>query len=359
MHPRELVPTHYLVPDVLAAGCACWVQGSRSPGNDLRLEHELALLDVAAGQVFLREVCAYSSSLLLGNSGGAALFAFYIQQSILGAEERIKTTPGGRPTHLAEAPMPAADGLMLVSPHLGPGKLVLASLDPSVIDEADALATDETLSPFSAANGYAPPPAATRYSAEFLARYRAAQLQRTHKIDALARQYIAERQEARRAAKAGAGMQRQMRAAYTPIFHVWRTDADPRCIDLSIDPSDRQPGSLWGSDLFASNFGSIGFARSCTAESWLSTWSGVSSNASFEKCGAAIVQPTLMIEYTGDSAVFPADANQIYSSIASANKERHRVRGNHHGRALAVGEPLGQSVCGNIIQGWLRAHFVQ
>src|SRR6187431_817079 len=40
MHPRELVPTHYLVPDILAAGCDCWVQGSRSPGNDLRLEHE-------------------------------------------------------------------------------------------------------------------------------------------------------------------------------------------------------------------------------------------------------------------------------------------------------------------------------
>ena len=149
-----------------------------------------------------------------------------------------------------------------------------------------------------------------------------------------------------------------MRAAHTPIFHVWRTDADPRCIDLSIDPSDRQPGSLWGSDLLASNFGSIGFARSCTAESWLSTWSGVSSNASFEKCGSAIVQPTLMIEYTGDSAVFPADAGQIYSSISSASKERHRVRGNHHGRALAAGEPLGQSVCGDIIQRWLRTQFV-
>jgi hypothetical protein len=358
MHPRELVPTHYLVPDVLAAGCACWVQGSRSPGNDLRLEHELALLDVAAGQTFLREVCGYTRSVLLGNSGGAALFAFYIQQSSLRGEDRVRTTPGGRPAQLTDAPMPAADGLILVSPHLGPGKLVLASLDPSVTDEADALSTDETLSPFSARNGYAPPPAATRYPAEFLERYRAAQLRRAHKIDAFARQLIAQRQDARRAAKAGGGFEAQMRAAHTPIFHVWRTDADPRCIDLSIDPSDRQPGSLWGSDLLASNFGSIGFARSCTAESWLSTWSGVSSNASFEKCGSAIVQPTLMIEYTADSAVFPADAGQIYSSISSAIKERHRVRGNHHGRALAAGEPLGQSVCGDIIQRWLRAQFV-
>ena len=42
MHPRELVVTHYLVPDALDAGWACWVQGARSIGNDLRLEHEFA-----------------------------------------------------------------------------------------------------------------------------------------------------------------------------------------------------------------------------------------------------------------------------------------------------------------------------
>jgi hypothetical protein len=295
---------------------------------------------------------------LLGNSGGAALFAFYIQQAALEPEARIRTTPGGRPTNLAGAVMPQADGMALVSPHLGPGKLVLAGLDPSVIDESDALATDDALSPFSPSNGYVVPPAPTRYAPEFLTRYRAAQLARVQRIDAMARAQIAARQDARRAAKVGAGFDQQVRAAYTPIFHVWRTDADPRCIDLSIDPSERAPGSLWGSDLIASNFGSIGFARSCTAESWLSTWSGVSSNASFEKCGAAITQPTVMIEYTGDSAVFPADADFIFASLGTTEKERHRVRGNHHGRALAPGEPPGQTLCGQILQDWLKTRFL-
>jgi hypothetical protein len=181
------------------------VQGARSPGNDLRLEHELALLDVAAGQCFLRETAGYRHSVLLGNSGGAALFAFYMQQAALEPEARIRTTPGGRPTNLAAAVMPQADGMALVSPHLGPGKLVLAGLDPSVIDESDALATDDALSPFSPGNGYVAPPAPTRYAPEFLARYRAAQLARVHRIDAMARVQIAARQDARRAAKAGAG----------------------------------------------------------------------------------------------------------------------------------------------------------
>ena len=48
MHPREFMACHYLIPDIVESGCAAWSQGSRSVGNDLRLEHEVALFDVAA-----------------------------------------------------------------------------------------------------------------------------------------------------------------------------------------------------------------------------------------------------------------------------------------------------------------------
>lgn len=356
MHPRELVPTHYLVPDILAAGFDCWVQGSRSPGNDLRLEHEVALLDVAAGQTFLRGA-GYDTVSLLGNSGGAALFALYVQQSQLEGARRIARTPAGRPAQLDSAAMPEVDALILISPHLGPGKLLQAALDPAVVDEADPLATDDALSAFSPANGYRAPPEKTAYSPEFLQRYRAAQLARVTRIDEYAKGLLKERKSAREAVKAGADGEARIRAAHIPIFHVWRTDADPRCIDLSLDPSDRKPGSLWGTDLIASNYGCIGFARSCTAESWLSSWSGLSSNASFEKCGAAIGLPTLMVEYSGDSALFPQDANFIFDSLATSQKVRYRVRGNHHGQALAAGEPTGQTLCGEHVQRWLRTHF--
>ena len=56
MHPREFLATHYLIPAIVEAGFAAWTQTARSVGNDLRLEHERALLDVAAGQVKLREM---------------------------------------------------------------------------------------------------------------------------------------------------------------------------------------------------------------------------------------------------------------------------------------------------------------
>lgn len=354
MHPRELVATHYLVPDVLMAGCACWVQGSRSVGNDVRLEHEIALFDVAAGLNFLRGA-GFEKLALLGNSGGAALFALYIQQSTADPTRRMAKTPGGRPTKLAEANLPVAERLMLVAPHLGPGKLLQNCIDPSVTDETDPLAIDASLFPFSAENGFQRPPESARYSKEFVQRYRQAQRERVARIDASAKASIEERLRARGASKEGAGLQTRIRGAYTPIFQVWRTDADPRCFDLSLDPSDRKWGTVWGADPIASNFGSIGFGRSCTAESWLSTWSGLSSNASFEKCGPAIEQPTLMIDYTGDNTVFPSDAAAIFASLRTSDKSRRSIRGNHHGQPLAEGDPSGQLLAGEAIQEFLRS----
>src|SRR5258705_3288497 len=110
MHPRELLLTHYLVPYLLKAGFACWVQGPRTVGNDLRLEHEIALLDVAAGLGQLHRL-GFERIVLLGNSGGAGLFAFYNQQSLLDPAQRIGRTPGGPPTRVAEGGMPAVDTL--------------------------------------------------------------------------------------------------------------------------------------------------------------------------------------------------------------------------------------------------------
>lgn len=228
-------------------------------------------------------------------------------------------------------------------------------IDPSVTDENDALSTDPALNPFDAANGFVAPPASSHYAPDFVARYREAQRARVERLDARARQQLAERAEARQRLKAGdASALTRQRAAHTPISLVWRTDADLRCWDLSLDPSDRELGTLWGRDPMASNLGSVGFSRMVTAESWLSTWSGLSSNASFDKCGADITLATLMIEYTGDQAAFPSDMSAIYDGLGTTAKMREKVRGNHHGQPLAEGEESGQVLAGRLVQQWLR-----
>lgn len=355
MHPREIVVATYLVPEVLRGGCAMWVLGPRSPGNDLRLEHETALLDLAAGQKFLREVARFEHCVLQGTSGGGPLAAFYCQQAAKPADARIKNSPGGRPSGLDTAELPLPDGVILVSTHLGQGRLMMNCIDPAVTDEVDPLETDEDISAFNSKNGFSLPPENSSYSVEFLSRYRLAQSARVARIDAYARECLDRKAEARKRLKLARSRDDAILAAYSPIFQVWRTDADPRCFDLTIDPSDRAYGSLWGANPIASNFGSVGFGRVCTPESWLSNWSGLSSNASMEACAPDIRQPTLMIEYTGDNSVFPTDADTIFGWLGAADKIRHRIHGDHHGQPIAEGAPSGQLEAGKHIREWLEA----
>lgn len=359
MHPREFSGTPYLVPDVLDAGCACWVQAPRAIGNDLRLEHEVALLDVAAGAAHLKKL-GFTKIVLLGNSGGAGLYAFYAQQAMRAPRARLEATPAGRPVKLADADMPTPDALILVSPHPGQGKLLLGCIDPSVTDESNPLSVDSTLDPFDPANGFKEAPLSSTYAPSFVERYRAAQHARVSRIDAHAKALLRDRAVARKEFKQfpASGMapaELRRRVGHTPILPIWRTDADLRCWDLSLDPSDRQVGTLWGTDPFTSNLGSVGFARLVTPESWLSTWSGITSNASFEKCGPELDLPTLMLEYTGDQAAFPSDMDAIYASLGTADKSRQKIRGNHHGMALVEGEESGQVTVGRKVQDWLRA----
>lgn len=357
MHPREILASHYLVPELLDGGVAVWVQGSRTPGNDMRLEHELALLDVAAGLVFLQN-SGFESIILVGNSGGAGLYAFYAEQAALSGERRFARTPAGRPTGLPEAELPVPSGMIFVAPHPGQGILLMNAIDPSVADEDDPLSVDPELFPFSAANGFRPAPEGAAYAPEFVARYRKAQRDRVARLDERARAMVAARMQARKAVKEGSDDPRtRLRAGWQDLFHVARTDADLRCWDCSLDPTDRKVGSLWGRDPFVTNMNGVGFGRVCTPESWLSTWSGLSSRASVERCAPSVRQPTLIVEYTADPCVFPADLDRVETVLGSADKTRVKIRGTHHGQPIAPGEPSGQRLAGETIRTWLVERF--
>lgn len=158
-------------------------QHTRSVNNDLTLVHEQTLLDVAAGQVFLRER-GFASIVTVGHSGGGPLYAFYYEQAGLPPEQRLVTTPAGCPVPLGTAVLPEPDGAIFLTPHPGQGNVLLDCIDPSVADESDPMSVDAELDPFDPANGFADPPSPARYSDEFLARYRQAQRARVARIDA-------------------------------------------------------------------------------------------------------------------------------------------------------------------------------
>ncbi len=352
MHPRQDLTHHPLVPLLLQAGAAVWTQHTRSVNNDLTLVHEQALLDAAAGLAFLRER-GFGSIVTLGHSGGGTLYAFYLEQAGLPPADRIATTPGGRPAKLADAEMPLADGAIFLAPHPGPGQLLLACIDPSVADEQDPMSVVPEVDPFSPANGFAEPPASSAYTQEFLARYRTAQRDRVARIDAVAREYLARTREARAAFGTSGNALDRRRSLAPRIIAVFRTDADPRTVDLSLDPSERPYGSLFGKRPDLINYGLTGFGRLTTPEAWLSTWSGLSSNADFVRCAPGVTLPTLFIELTGDQASFPADSRRMTDALGADDLTTATVRGLHFGGPIAKGEPAGNELAATEIIDWL------
>ncbi|KUN92535.1 hypothetical protein [Streptomyces caeruleatus] len=356
MHPRQDLTHHVLVPELLARGYAVWTQGTRSVNNDTALVHEQALLDAAAGQVFLRER-DFDHVVSLGHSGGGTLFAFYHQQAGLPPAQRLTATPAGRPIDLAAAEMPVPDAAVFMAPHPGQGALLLRLIDPSVVDEADPLAADPALDPFAPANGFAEPPQSSGYAPEFVSRYRAAQRERVARIDEIARHRVGEAAAARRRYKSG-GQSADRRAALAPrILTVYRTDADLRFTDLSLSPNQRPYGSLFGRRPDLTNYGLVGFGRFSTPDAWLSTWSGLSTNADFLRCAPGVTSPALFIELTGDQACFPEDAEAMYTALGATDKKHVQVAGTHFGGPVQEGAPTGASLAAAEIVAWLTARF--
>ncbi len=208
---------------------------------------------------------------------------------------------------------------------------------------------------FDAANGFTDPPESAHYDDGFLRRYRAAQHDRVARIDAVARDHLA-RTAAARAAHKSSGDARDRRRTLAPkIITVFRTDADPRTVDLGIDPSDRPYGSLFGTRPDLINYGQVGFGRLTTPEAWLSTWSGLSSRADFARCAPGVTVPTLFVELTGDQAAFPADTRRMIDALGAEDLTTTAVRGLHFGGAIADGEPTGNELAAAEIADWLGA----
>ncbi|WP_405865728.1 hypothetical protein [Streptomyces sp. NBC_00005] len=341
MHPRQDLQRHPLIPGLLGAGHSVWAQAGREVGNDLRLIHENALLDVAAGMEFLRGR-GFEHIVLIGHSGGAGLYSFYAEQALTAPSDRITRTPGGAPVKLGEAPMPAPDGLVLVAPHPGQGRLLLSMIDASVTHEEDPFSVDADLDPYNPANGFGEAPEGSHFPAEFLDRYRAAQRARVARIDERARELIADQLAARKRFKSGSGdVSDRRRSVLTPVITTYRSDADPRCTDLGLDPSDRPYGSVISARPSVSNYGVTGFGRLTTPEAWLSTWSGISSNASLARSLSGVTIPTLIIEYTGDCSVFPGDVQDALAALKADDATHLRIRADHFGRPLAEGDESG------------------
>jgi alpha-beta hydrolase superfamily lysophospholipase len=327
-HPRVDFSRHYAFPALLRAGYACMGANVRTLGNDMTCVHEQIILDVAAYVCWLREH-GVEKVVWLGNSGGGSLGGLYQAQAKSAPLARLAHTPAGRPTMLREATMPPFDALMITAAHAGQGMIMNEVIDPAVIDEADPLLSDPALDMYEPANGFVPAPAWSRYAPEFLQRYRAAQLARVQRLDARAHALIARQNEAEAVrtspefTRLSSAAQRAVaqRAAFQPVMTIYRTMANPNYVDNSLDPSLRGYGSLLSDRPDLMNYQLMGFGRVQTPDAWLSTWSGLSSNANLLKNAPAITEPAIVVHAGRDlDAHLRAHSRPIFEALGSQDK---------------------------------------
>lgn len=363
-HPRADFSSHYLTPFLVEGGYAVFGGQTRYLGNDVNCEHECLCADIAAQIRYLRAE-GFEQVVLCGNSGGGPLSTFYMAQANRPVGGRLTQTAAGDPYDLNELDLPQADGLIVLAGALSEGALELANLDPSVIDENDPLSCDPALDMFNPANGYRKPPETSRYSPEFLERYRAAQAERCRRIDARARQEVERKRKYRRMMEepgfAGLPLEEQnyitrMAVACNTLV-IYRTMADPALTDLTIHPNNRSIIGLMQPDPQVANWSIPGFVQMMTAEGWLSTWSGLSTQVDMHEDVKAVSQPVLAVNFERDVTILPFVTEGVYEYAAAEDRTLIRIDADHFGFRDAGPRDAGIAEAGDAIVGWLQARF--
>ena len=292
---------HYLGPLMAERGIDFLGWNTRYRGNEAFFVLEHALIDIGVGVQFLREL-GYERIVLLGNSGGGSLMGAYQSQA---AEPNIGPAYGARlPEEVTQ--LEAADLYISLNAHLGRPEVLTAWFDPSVVDESDPFAADPELDLYQQELPLDP---------AFVTRYREAQVARNRRITQWS---ITELERIREL-----GFRDR-------AFNLYRTWADPRMVDGTLDPSDRPIGVCYAGDPRRANYSPAGIGLTNTLRTWLSMWSLDESQCVGAPHLARITTPALVLQSTADTGVFPSDAEAIFEALGSTNKEKVLFPGDHY-----------------------------
>jgi len=328
VHPSSNFLGHYLLGPLAERGVDAIGLTTRYIGNDSTLIMENCVLDVGAAIRFLRGR-GYEKIILVGNSGGGGLTAFYQSQA---EAPSVRRTPAGDAPDLTRADLPPADALVQLMGHPGRAIVYTEWLDPAITDEKNFRQRDPDLDMFGAQHG---PP----FSAEFVERYRAAQLARNRRITGWVRAQLA-------------GLASDPDGGQDLPFVVQGTVADPRFLDLRLDPSDREPGTMWGPPHKA-NLMPAALGRYTSLRSWLSQWSIDESHCDGPLHLARTSVPTLVMYGTADQVCFPSHAKMMFDAVPHPDRQLTAVAGGTH---YLQGQPHLVDLVADTIMTWLDAH---
>jgi pimeloyl-ACP methyl ester carboxylesterase len=281
----------------------------RYRGNDTALILEKCVLDLGACIADLKGRFGYEKVVMGGWSGGGSLSLFYQDQA---EHPTITHTPAGDAADIAGAGFVPADAVLLLAAHVSRSVTMTEWMDPSITDEDQPFHRDAGLNIYDADCPEQPP-----YPAEFVARFREAQIARNRRITARVKHTLGE-----------------LRKNGTPDaerpFVVYGTMCDVRWTDPTQDPSDRRPGTCYLGDPRIANDGPVGLGRFTTLRSWLSQWSYDESRANGIVNASRISCPVLVINNRADLACTPSHAQRLYDAVASADKQMVQIDGADH-----------------------------
>jgi alpha-beta hydrolase superfamily lysophospholipase len=331
MHPASTLQLLPLPRAMVARGAHVLCGGSRYARNDTPLIMEKVLIDLGAYIRHAKEVWGYEKIVIAGWSGGGSLSLFYQSQA---ERPTITQTPAGDPVDIPGARLIPGDAMLLQAAHLSRAVMLRDWIDPSVRNENDPDDRDVELDLYDPRNPHQPP-----YSAEFIARFQAAQLVRVRRRTAWVKEML---ETLRR--KGGNEKERG--------FVTHRTMADPRFLDGSLEPNDRPIGRCYLGHPETVNSGPVGLARFSTLRAWLSQWSIDDTNAEGERCAAGVTVPLLAIENTADDAVPQSHVGRLHAAASSRDKTFVAIKNATH---YYVGQPelLQQAV--ELSLAWLAA----
>lgn len=329
MHPASTLQLLPVPRAMVAGGAHVLCAGSRYQRNDTALIMEKVLLDLGAYIRHAKQVWGYKNIVLVGWSGGGSLAVCYQSEA---ENPSITHTPAGDAVNLKGAGLIPADAVIYQAAHLSRGHLLLDCIDPSVLSEEDPDDRDPELDIYNPRNPNQPP-----YSADYIQRYRAAQLVRMRKITAWAKDKLRELKE-----RNTGEMERP--------FLVHRTLADPRFMDSSLDPNDRKPRWCYMGNPETVNSGPVGLARFTTLRSWLSQWSIDDSCGNGLEKSRQMRAPLLVIENSADDAVPQTHPKMLFQAAGSPDKTFHIIKGATH---YYAGQPELLSEATGLIRDWL------
>jgi pimeloyl-ACP methyl ester carboxylesterase len=329
MHPSstlQLLP----MPEALAnAGLHVVCAGSRYPKNDSALIMEKVAFDLGQYVRWAKEEKGYNNVVLVGWSGGGSLSLFYQSQA---EAPSITHTPAGDEYDLTAAKLMPADGIVFIAAHLSRAETLTEWIDPSVSDELDPDRRDRELDIYDASGPHKPP-----FSADFVARFRAAQIARNRRITARVQETLAH-------------LKKKNDGEVERGFVVHRTMCDVRWIDPSVDPNGRKPNWCFLGEPRTANSAPAGLARYSSLRSWLSQWSYDLSQTKGTVSASRIKRtPVLQIENEADDAV-PATHNPaIHKALATPDKEMISIKGATH---YYLGQPEQLAKCIESVRDW-------